>query len=33
MEIIKSVIFLLSGGAGGYALGKKDKDKKDDDKS
>lgn len=33
MEIIKSVIFLLSGGAGGYALGKKEKNKKDDENS
>jgi hypothetical protein len=27
MEIIKSLIFLLSGGAGGYALGRKEKAK------
>lgn len=33
MEIIKSVIFLLSGGAGGYAIGSRSKenDKKNDD--
>lgn len=33
MEIIKSVIFLLSGGAGGYALGRRGADKKNDEDS
>lgn len=31
MEIIKAIIFLLSGGAGGYALGKNNTKKNDDD--
>jgi len=31
MEIIKSIIFLLSGGAGGYAIGRKDKEKEKND--